>query len=368
MFSEQEKKLIKRYCLLPALTKAFLVVALLIGVVWLLLVMINDMVFNGDYYMPGICMYLGIVAVYVIAFIVCFYIPRIGMKKEKWQRIIEKSHIEMSSKDYSSQIAAALGVRAVSRFMNMSDNPKVNKAGDAMDVLSAAGTLITVTQMTNELRNNARLAAAVGGVRIPKAWKYILLIVFLPIILLIAVYIPQYISSKQITDQQIETAAESVYALRSALEKDCDHVYINDPKAGYRSGGYRVTGYLYSYDDPSNTYIYITVGNDGLINEVDYCADIDVQAAKDENLEKAERDILKLNVMMNDSEVKAVSYELLEECTLPEEFKTQFQETSYYEGFIYQESETVSVDYMTDSEDEYDEYSDLRIYFSIDAP
>ena len=367
MFGEQEKKLIKRYCLLPVVAKAFLVVALLIGIVWGLLVMINDMVFNGGFYMLGIYTYLGIVVIYVIVFIVCFSIPRMGMKKEKWQQIIEKANIEMSKKDYSSQIAAVLGAKGISRLLSMSDNPKANQAGDVMDVLSAAGALITVTQMTNELSNNARLAAAVCGVKIPKARKHILLIVFLPIILLIAVYIPQYISSKQITDRQAEVAAKSVYALRSALEEDCDRVSINDPKEGYRSGGYQVTGYLYDYDNPRNAYIYITVGNDGVINEVNYCVDVDIQADKEENLEKAELDILKLNVMMNDSDVKAASNELLEEYTLPEEFKTQFQETSYYDSFIYRKSETVSVNYMTDPEDEYDEYSESSIYLSVEG-
>lgn len=367
MCNEQEKKIIKRYCLLPTLAKAFLAVALLIGIVWGFLVMINDIVFNGDFYMLGIYTYLGIVVIYVIAFIICVYIPRLGMKKEKWQQIIEKANIEMSKKDYSSQIAAVLGAKGVSRLLSMSDNPKANQAGDVMDVLSAAGALITVTQMTNELSKNARLAAAVCGVKIPKARKYILLIVFLPIILLIAVYIPQYISSKQITDQQAEVAAKSVYALQAALEEDCDHVSISDPKEEYRSGGYQVTGYLYDYDAPLNSYIYITVGNDGVINEVNYCVDVDIQASKEENLERAELDILKLNVMMNDSNVKAVSYELLEEYTLPEEFKTQLQETSYYESFLYRKSETVSVNYMTDPEDEYDEYSESNIYFSIEA-
>lgn len=47
-------------------------------------------------------------------------------------------------------------------------------------------------------------------------------------------------------------------------------------------------------------------------------------------------------------------YELLEKCMLPEEFKIQFQETSCYESFLYQTGETISVNYMTDSEETYD--------------
>ena len=52
--NEQEERLIRRYCLYSVAAKAFLAVALLIGALWGLLVMINDMVFNGDFYFWGL--------------------------------------------------------------------------------------------------------------------------------------------------------------------------------------------------------------------------------------------------------------------------------------------------------------------------
>lgn len=328
--NEQEERLIRRYCLYSVAAKAFLAVALLIGALWGLLVMINDMVFNGDFYFWGLVVYIGIVAAYVIAFIICFYIPHLGMQKDSWQQI-------------------------------------VRKAEDVIEALPVMGPPVTPSELTNALNRDARLAADICGVRIPKARKYVLPIVLLPVILLIAVYIPQYISSKQETDQQIAIASRSVYELQASLEKGCDHVNMSDPKEGYRSGGYQVTGYLYSYDEPFSSYINVTVENDGVISEVDYCIGIDIQADKEENLTKAETDIRKLNAMLKDSNVKALSAELLEECTLPEEFKTQFQESSYYEGFLYRKNETISVNYMTDPEEEYDEYSESDIYFSIEG-
>lgn len=367
MLTEQEKKLIRKYCLLPSLAKACLAMALLIGIVWILLVMISDIVFNGTPYMMGLYTYLAIVAIYTVAFIICFLIPRIGMRKEKWKQLSAKANVVLSNKDYSSQITAILGTKAAGYLLNQSEHSHVNKAGDALNALAAVGSLVTVAQMTNELSNNAKLMANVFGIEIPKPGKYVLSIVLLPIFLLTAVYIPQFILSKQNMDSEAAMASKSVYALQQSLQQDCDHVYIDDPKEAYNSNGYQVTGYLYDYNTPLNSYISITVGNDGLINDIRYSIDIDIQLSKEENLETAKLDILKLNVMMNDSNVKAVSDELLEEYTLPEDFIAQFKKISYYENLIFRKNDTVSVDYMTNTKEEYDEYSESYIYFSIEG-
>lgn len=241
------------------------------------------------------------------------------------------------------------------------------KGGDVIEALPVMGPPVTPSELTNALNRDAGLAADICGVRIPKARKYVLPIVLFLVILLIAVYIPQYISSRQKTDQQIAIASRSVYELQASLEKGCDYVNMSDPKERYRSGGYQVNGYLYSYDEPYGSYINVTIENDGVIREVDYCIGIDIQADKEENLKKAETDIRKLNVMLKDSNVKASSAELLEDCTLLEEFETQFQESSYYECFLSRKNETTSVNYMTDPEEQYDEYSESDIYFSIEG-
>ena len=363
MINDGEKKLIRKYCLLPVVAKACLAMALLIGFVWIPLVMIDNMVFNGNSYMLGLYIYLGIAAVYTIAFTVCFLIPRIGMRKEKWQKITEKANIELSDKDYSAQIALTLGAKATGHLFKM----RGNSHGKVFDALAGVGALITVTQMTNELHKNAKLVAIVCGVEIPKARKYIVSIFLLPILLLIAVYIPQFILSKQNADAGIALASKSVYALEASFKQDCDHVYIDDPQEGYKDYGYRVTGYLYSWEEPYNSYISVTVENDGLIREVIYCVDIDIQAEKEENLKKAELDLLKLNVMMNDSHVKAASYDLLEEYSLPEEFISRFQNISYYENLRFQKDDQVSIHYTTEPEEEYDEDSESYIYFIIEG-
>lgn len=341
--------------------------ALLIGVVWVILVMINDIVFEADFYMFGLYTYLADAAVYTVGFILCLSIPRRGMKKERWRKLAEKAEVELSHKDYSGQITASLGTRAAGHLMGMSDRSGIKKAGKVVDLLAAVTTLATIVQMTDEIRKNALRIASVFTVEIPKARKYIIALILLPVVILTVVYIPHFVVAKENADAGIAMASKSVYALQDSLLQDCDHVSIDDPKEEYRSSGYSVTGYLYSYEEPYNSYIHITVENNGLISEVRYCVDVDIWASKQENLQKAELDLLKLNVMMNDAHVKAVHYALLEEYVLPEAFKEQFAAGSYYEALSFRKDEKVSVNYMTDSEEEYDEYSQSCIYFSIDA-
>lgn len=364
MLNEQEKRLIKRYCIMPALASTFLTMALLIGGVWILLVMIGDLALHGSFYGIGLYVYLGIAAAYTIAFCICFLVPRIGMKKNKWKQIVEKAQVEMSNKDYSSKIAFALGTKAVGTLLDMTDNPKAEAAGDVFDAVSAISSVSTVVQMTNEIGRNAKAVAAVFGIKIPKAKKYIAAVVLLPIILLPAVYIPHFVQSKQNSDSEIAIASKSVYELQKALEKDCDNVYIDDPKEKYNSDGYKVSGYLYPSDSDNKSYVSVEVGNDGIISDIRYSVDVDISKSKEENLERAKLDILKLNVMINDSGVKAKSYNMLDECSIPEEFVTQFKEGSYYEK-INIEKDGISINYMTDSQEEYDEYSSSYIYYVI---
>lgn len=366
MINEEEKKLIRKYCLLPSLAKVCLAMVIPIGIVWLVLVMMNDIVFQADLYMWGLCCYLAIVAIYTVGFILCLTITRRGMRKEKWKKLAKKAQVELSRKDYSGQIAMTMGTKSAGHLLGMSDSSGAKKAGKVFEALAAVSSLATVIQMANEIRKNAILIAGVFAVDIPKVKKYMIPIILLPVIFLTAVYIPHFIAAKENADAGIAVASKSVYALQDSLQQDCDHVSIDDPKEKYRSNGYSVTGYLYSYEEPYNSYISVTVENDGLISQVRYCVDVDIQAGKDENLQKAEQDLLKLNVMLNDAHVKAQAHVLLKEYVLPENFKEQFSAGSYYEDFSFRKDEKVSINYMTDSEEEYDEYSQACIYFSIE--
>ncbi|MCC8357536.1 MAG: hypothetical protein LJU34_06815 [Oscillospiraceae bacterium] len=367
MLTEKETRIIRRYCLLPALGTACLLMAMLIGAVWILLCMVNDLVFYGDFYSLGLYTYLAIAAVYTVAFIVCFLVPRIGMGKEAWTEITGKAKVSLNSGDYAPQVSAVLGAGAAGSLLSQSQSPKANRVGAVMKGLAAAGTAATAADIAGEMGRNARLTAEVCGVRVPRTKNYVTAVVLLPILLLTAVYIPHFIAARRTMEAEIAVASESVYALQAALQEGCDHVHADDPREEYDSGGYRVSGYLYSSDSPLTSYIYVLIDNEGFISEVNYAIDLDIQGDKEENILKTAAELATLNRMLNSAGLSARAEELLGEYTLPEEFISQFMAGSYYESITYVKSDNTWIYYMTDSEDEYDEYSSSYIYVSIDS-
>ncbi|MCD8116813.1 MAG: hypothetical protein LUE21_06820 [Oscillospiraceae bacterium] len=367
MLTEKEKRIIRRYCLLPALGAAFLCMAMLIGAVLILLCMVNDLVFYGDFYSLGLYTYLAIAAVYTVAFIFCFLIPRIGMGKQKWKEISRKANASLNSRDFAPQVSAALGIGAAGSLLSQSQNPKANRAVAAMKGLAAAGAAAAAVDMAGEMSRNARLTAEVCGVQIPRAKNYVTAVVLLPILLLTAVYIPHFVAARQRMEAEIAVASESVYALQAALQEGCDRVYADDPREEYDSGGYRVSGYLYGYDSPLTSYIYVIIDNEGFVSEVSYAIDLDIQEDKEESILKAETELAALHQLLNSAGLPARAEELLADYALPEAFISQFMAGSYYESITYAKSDNTWIYYMTDSEDEYDEYSSSYIYVSIDS-
>ncbi len=83
MLDEEQKKIIKRYCIFPSLALAFLIVCMAIGLLWIILNMLGDLVFNSTtFYDIGVWVYLGIVVIYLILFIYFFLYAKIGMRKK----------------------------------------------------------------------------------------------------------------------------------------------------------------------------------------------------------------------------------------------------------------------------------------------
>lgn len=369
MLDEGQKQLVKKYCLYPSLSLAFLIVSLTIGFLWIILNMLGDLVFNSiRFYTAGLWTYIGIVVVYLVFFIYCFLYTKIGMRKEKWTKIVNHADLKLANKDYSKSISLLLGTRGASTLLDMSDNKSLKNTSDALDAISAIGSVAMVASMTNELSSNAKTVARVFDIEIPKAKKYVLSIVLIPVILLIATYVPHFIFSANNANNQALISSKSIYALQSSFETDCVNVRINDPLEKYNSHGYDVAGYLYDYDEAYNSSINVSVNNEGLIEKVIYNVDIDITKSKEENLEKAKVDILKLNVMLNDANVKALSSDLLEEYELPKDFCDKFIEGSYYKKINYSINENVDVDYFTERKDDYDKYSSSYIYFTIKEP
>lgn len=318
MLNENEVKLVRKYYLLAKIALTAFIMALAIGGVWIVLVMIDDIGFsNKSFYSIGLVAYLTIVILYMILFFYAYLSVKLGGRKQAWIDIVEKA-----------------------------------------------------SRRAEEECWNAKNIAKACRIELPKAKKYVLALIFIPIIALTAIYIPEFMESKRVNDEERRVAAEAVHAVNEAFEKDCRSGYYDNPYERYQDYGYTVRGYLYDYEAPDKSYVSVEIGNDGIVNQVIYHASVDIRKSKEENLQRAEKDIQQLNKILNRANVKIAAPDLFERYTLSDEFKEKFMSGSYYEEIdVHDISEgdcKIYTRYCTDSKEEYDEYSSSYIFMNIE--
>ena len=157
--------------------------------------------------------------------------------------------------------------------------------------------------------------------------------------------------------------------LEQIFEASCDRAYADDPMEYYKDYGYRVTGYLEHEDNDTQSYLSATVNNDGVVEEITYSLDIDVNASKEDNIAQAKADLARLNRALRSADVPFLSPNLGEEHTLREDFITLFQENSYYENCrSYYDEEGLFIGYYTESQEDYNDYSSSYIYMTVEPP
>lgn len=370
MLSEREKKQIQKYCLLPKIAVASILMALAMCGVWLVLVMIDDIAFyNKTFYEPGMYAFIAFVILYMVLFAYALLVPKIGMSKAGWKELVNRLSVYQTDNDYSAQVAGAAGLGAAGRFLSCHGKGTAKKIGKGLEVAGAVDSVGVIAQMGYEMHANARAVADAFGVEPPKAKKYILPLALIPPLLLISMYVPEYGDSIRSAKNERQVAAESVYALQESFARECAYVSIDDPAERYQDYGYSVRGYLYDLDEEEQSYLSARVGSDGAITEVTYYVDINIRKSKEENRQRAVMDITRLHSLLKKSGVAASSADLLDTYTLSDEFTEAFAKGSYYEEVRMSEDgpdqARIYTSYDTDSEEEYDEYSRSYIYLYI---
>ena len=121
MLTEREEKLIKRYCIYPKLAMTGVIMALALGVPYVLLEMIDDIAFHNDRAVFwGLYVYIGFVILYMVLFCWCALAPRFGMRREEWRELQRRADVRQSQTDYSGAVAGSLGMSAAGRLMRKS--------------------------------------------------------------------------------------------------------------------------------------------------------------------------------------------------------------------------------------------------------
>lgn len=368
--SEKEKKQILRYCVYPKIALLALIMSFVLCALIVPLEMIDDLVFHNDGFEPvGLNVGIALIALCFVVFCFCALRPKFGMRGKQWLELQNRLSVRQTQSDRSAQVAGVLATQAAGRLLQNSDNKAAQALGGAAQVAGAIGAVGTAADMLSESADNAEAMAKAYGVPIPNIKKKLVAFAIVPVLVLIAVYVPQYVQGNQETQEKIALAAEQIDMAESALAPVCERVSADDPDERYKDYGYHVIGYLregdFSWD---GAYVYLTFDEYGTITEIHYCEGVDVAASLEENLNRAEQDFQVLNAPLNGLGVSVADSELLALCAIPADFKEAFLQGSFYEDVrVYDNDAPVRVacSFDTESEEEFDEYSRPQITLTI---
>ena len=370
--SEQEAKRIQRYCTYPKIAAAALVMAFVACLLMLPLQMINDIAFHQKEFQPaGIYTAIALTAIELTIFSYCALAPRFGMRGKQWKGLQSRLAVAQTNKDRSAEVAGVLAAQAAGRLLKDSDNDVARNLGGAAEIAGAVGAVATAADMLAETSSNAEAMANAYGVAIPSAKKQIIALAVVPAIVLLGVYIPQFVRGNSELQARKAAAAEQLAIAQNALEPVCERIAADDPNESYHDYGYRIIGYLRDNDlDAQPAYVYLSFDADGMLTNVDYTSQIDPEASLEDNLARTEQDIATLCAPLNGLEISVAAPSLLTSCGLSDEFKQAFLAGSLYEGIgIKAEDDSIKSYYTfdTDPEDEFDEYTHPEISLMLSA-
>lgn len=370
--TEQEKKRIQRYCTYPKIAAVALVMAFVSCLLMLPFQMINDIAFHHKEFQPaGIYTAIALTAIELAIFCYCALAPRFGMQGKQWKELQSRLSVAQENKDRSAEVAGVLAAQAAGRLLKDSDNDVARNLGGAAEIAGAVGAVATAADVLAETSSNAEAMANAYGVTIPSVKKQIIALAVVPAVVLVGVYIPQYVQGNAELQARKATAAEQLAIARDALEPVCERVAADDPYESYHDYGYRIIGYLRDNDlDAQAAYVYLSFDADGMLTSVDYTSQIDPTASLEDNLARVEQDIATLCAPLNGLDISVAAPGLLAPCSLPDEFKQAFLAGSLYEEISTRtEDDSIKSYYTfdTDPEDEFDEYTHPDISLMLSA-
>ena len=362
MINEKERKQIQRYCVYPKIALAAIIMSFVMCGLLVLLEMIDDLVFHNKGFQPaGLITIIGFVVVYVVIFCYCMLCPRFGMRGRQWRELQARLQVKQTEKDRSGQVAGTLAMQASSRLLKNSNNDTAKHIGGAMEVAGAVSAVATASDVLSETWMNAEEMANTYGVRIPKIKKWIVGLGVLPVLIVIGVYIPQYMQGRQDMKESIAVCTERIETVKEALAPVCEYVYADNPQESYSDYSYHVTGNLRERGDGVQaSYVYITFDTNGTITEIHYTEEIDPNVSLEENLTRIRQDFEILHGPLADLDVPVADPDLLMVYELPDTFQQEFLSGSLYEEIrMHADGYPIQVycSFSTETEEDFDEYS-----------
>lgn len=358
---------IRRYYTWPVTAVAFFAAGLFAGLMGILLSMVGSVFFHisgtdDRSFMACITVMLVGMALFLFQTIAVIF----GARGKKWRQILEQAHADEVRGDYSAHLSLSLGLSSAGRLMSHSDNEKTRTAGDVATAIGGIIGLAAIVGMLMDTRKNARAVAEIEGIRLPSVKWQVVGIVLIPVVLLTAASIPAFIRSVERTKAEAETAWVTVQKLETVFEAHCDSTYGNDPRENYQEYGYGVSGRRFHENDVES-YILVTVNNQGLVEDVTYACDVDLNITPEENLAQAAEDIGFFHELLVSGGVEFSEENLTLLPQFSEAFTRSFCDGSYYENCREEiEDQGITFWYHTEPEEEFDEYSEPYFYITIE--
>lgn len=284
--NDKNKKLIIKYYKLLKISIPCLIMGLLTGLIWLFLVMIDDIALenakSSALYTPGLYVYLGLVIFNLFMFAYSTLRVRFGISGKKWKEIISKlANINSNVDHYSEEAVVAVGTMAAGRLMANAENKTVANVGKGVQVVGAIETINVVNNQVGSMISHILQVAERCNIILPSMKKWIVLIIIFPFIALNIVYIPRFIESNNNKQEEIVRIQNIENQISSYLETYFKRVRVDNPEERIMDS-YDITGYT---ENGKDEYINVEITPEGNVKEISYHSNVNENESKEGNIQ-----------------------------------------------------------------------------------
>ena len=284
--NDKNKKLIIMYYKLLKISIPCLVMVFLAGVIWLLLVMIDDIALENAKstapYMPGLYIFLGLAIFNLFMFAYSTLRVRFGISGKRWKEIISQlPNINSNMNLYNEEAVIAMGTMAAGRLMANTDNKTVANVGKGMQAVGAIEAINVANNQVGSMLRHVLQVAERCNIILPSMKMWIALIIIFPFFALNIAYIPRFIESYNNKQEEIVRIQNIENQISSYLETYFERVRVDNPEERIMDS-YNIIGYMKNDKDE---YMNIEITPEGSIKEIHYYSNVNVNDSKEANIQ-----------------------------------------------------------------------------------
>ena len=380
--TDKEIHLIKKYSVLPRSSVAAVAAGMLAFFFAIPLSMIYSIVFHAEegLYVQGMIFGFVLLVLGLLLYLYGFLGTALGERGKRWAEIERKSQIRFErDAELAAQVANVRMENQLSEMMRKSDNDVIHELGNMHTIDTAIDSSFAMLAVAMQLERRARRVAAVWGIEIPAMKKVFIGIFVIPVISMILFFVPGFVSARKAAVNNANAAAETIQMVEDSMADCCEMRFGEDPQKSYHKSYYTVTC---SKDMEGTSSVTVNVETEGYIDGVCYQYHIDTALSTEENVNLAkEQFAIFRNILYENFGTENTAYsnifgptdvfdEMPFEGSSAQTFISEFTNGTYYEEIDewerFDEQMRIHYSFVTDSEEEWDEYSNPYIIFSIE--